>query len=165
MKIAAVGALAVLLAMACPARPDDLQSASAALSARLQSKGGGLAPPYASCPKSHDDEWEYVGSAIFVPISRTDSAVLINTGRCDGGNGSGQYLVMNQRGVARVIPDARIADMSFLATNAYYVDDTLTLYGNRWLPSDAHCCPSKKANFEFNLKTGTRKLTILDGNN
>jgi hypothetical protein len=127
MRIAAAGALAVVLAATCPARPDDLQSASAAVSARLQSKGGGLAPLYASCPKSNNDEWEYVGSALFVPISQTDSAVLINTGRCDGGNGSGQYLVMSQRGVARVITDARIADMSFLATNAYYFEDTLTL--------------------------------------
>jgi hypothetical protein len=71
---------------------------------------------------------------------------------------------MIRGGTARVITDASIADMSFLATNAYFFDDTLTLYGTRWLPNDAHCCPSKKANLEFNLKTGNRKLTILDGN-
>ena len=69
---------------------------------------------------------------------------------------------MVQGDVARVITDAGIGDMSFLATNAYFYDNTLTLLGNRWLPSDPHCCPSKKASLEFNLKTGDRKLTILN---
>lgn len=127
--------------------------------------GGGLAPLQASCPKSNNDEWQYVSSALFVPISQSDSAVLVNAGSCAGGNGSGQYLVLLQRGAAHVVTDAGIGDMSFLASSAYYDDGALTLYGSRWLPDDPHCCPSKKANLEFNLKTGGHKLTILEGNN
>jgi hypothetical protein len=165
MKLASAAFLAAVAGMASPAHADGLNGAYAAVSTRLQAHGGGLAPLYAACPKTHNDGWEYVGSALFVPISQTDSAVLVNTGSCNGGNGSGQYLAIDHGGVARLITDARLADMSFLATNAYFNDDTLTLYGNRWLPDDAHCCPSKKANFEFNLKTGSRKLTVLDGNN
>jgi len=162
MKVAVLGSLAILLSASCAAQADGVQSAFGAVGGRLQSKGGGLAPFLASCPKSNNDNWEYVGSALFVPISQTDSAVVVNTGQCDGGNGSGQYLVLNKAGAARLVNDADIGDMSFLATSAYYFDGTLTLYGNRWLPSDAHCCPSKKANLEFNLKTGSRKLSIVN---
>jgi hypothetical protein len=164
MKLAAAGLFIAVMGAAGTAHADSLQSAFAAVSNSLKPHGGGLAPLYAACPKSNNDDWQYIGSAVFVPISQTDSAVLVNTGWCNGGNGSGQYLVINRAGVARLITDAGIADMSFLATNAYLSDDTLTLYGNRWLPDDPHCCPSKKANLEFNLKTGSRKLTILDGN-
>jgi hypothetical protein len=165
MKFAAFAAFAVALGMGGPAFADGLQSAFAAVGSDLQAKGGGLAALNGACPKSNNDEWEYLASALFVPISAADSAVLVNTGRCNGGNGSGQYLVLNQGGTARVVKDAGIADMSFLATNAYFIDGVLTLYGNRWLPADAHCCPSKKATLEFNLKTGSRKLTVLDGDN
>jgi hypothetical protein len=164
MKLAATGLLIAVMGAAGMAHADGLEGAIAAVSIRLQVQGGGLAPLYASCPKSKNDGWLFMTSAVFVPMTQTDSAVLVNTGMCNGGNGAGQFLVMNRGGVARLITDAGIADMSFLASNAYYFGDTLTLYGNRWMPDDPHCCPSKKANLEFNLKTGSRKLTILDGN-
>ena len=155
MKITAAGALAILLATPCPARPDPLQSAFAVVSMRLQSQGGGLALLYDSCPKTDNDEWESVSSALIVPINRTDSAVLINTGRCNGGNGSGQYLVLSQRGVTRVITDAAIGDMSFLATNAYYFDNTLTLYGNRWMPLTRTAVHQRKPTWSSILKPDT----------
>jgi hypothetical protein len=165
MKRAAIGSLAILLFACCMARADGVQSAFGAVGERLHTKGGGLAPLVGSCPRSNNDNWEYVGSALFVPISQSDSAVIVNTGQCNGGNGSGQYLVINRGGAARVVNDPAIGDESFLATNAYFFDDTLTLYGNRWLPNDGHCCPSKKANLEFNLKTGKRTFTLLNENN
>jgi len=164
MKRAILGSLTLLLASSSLAHADGVQSAFGAVGVRLQSKGGGLAPMLASCPKSNNDNWQYVGSALFVPISPTDSAVLVNTGHCDGGNGAGQYLVLNRGGGAKLVNDSTIGDMSFLATNAYFLDGTLTLYGDRWLPDDPHCCPSKKANLEFNLATGARKLTVIDQN-
>jgi hypothetical protein len=164
MKIAATGAIAFLLTTALSARADGLQNAYAAVAGLLQGQGGGLALLSDSCPKGTDTTVQYLTSAVFVPISQTDSAVVVNTAQCNGGNGSGQYLVMNLRGTSRVITDAGIGDESFLASNAYFSDDTLTLYGYRWLPSDGHCCPSKKANLEFNLKTGKSKLTIVKGN-
>jgi hypothetical protein len=165
MKIAAVVALAIITGTVCSAHADSLQSAYATVSGVLQARGGGLAKLFASCPKSNNDEWQFVGSALLAPISETDSAVLLNTGFCNGGNGSGQYLVIYQRGVARLVTDAGIGDMSFLASRVFYFDGTLALYGSRWLPDDPHCCPSKKANLDFNLKTGSHKLTILDGDN
>jgi hypothetical protein len=127
-----------------PAQADGLQGAITAVSKHLRDHGGGLALLSASCPESNNDEWQYIGSAVFGPISQTDRAVLVNTGRCNGGNGSGQYLVITRGGVARLITDAGIADMSFLAESAYFGDDTLTLYGNRWMTDDPHCCPSKE---------------------
>ncbi len=165
MKLTILGSLIILLSTSCFAHADGVQSAFGVVGGRLQSHGGGLAPLLGACPQSNNDNWQYVGSALFVPISATDSAVVVNTGQCDGGNGSGQYLVINHGGAARIINDATIGDMSFLATGAYFIDGVLTLYGNRWLPNDAHCCPSKKANLEFNLATGSRKLTILNDNN
>jgi hypothetical protein len=164
MKLAAAGLLVTFMGAASSADADGLQTAYTAVARTLQIRGGGLTPLFGSCPKGIDNRWQYVTSALFVPISQTESAVLVNTGSCNGGNGSGQYLVMNRGGTARVVTDAGIADMSFLASNAYFNGDTLTLYGNRWLPTDPHCCPSKKANLQFNLKTGNRKLTVLDGN-
>ena len=164
MKLAAVGALLIVMSAACSAHADGLQSAYSAVGNMLKFQGGGLAPLYASCPKNAGEHWDYVSSALFVPISQTDNAVLINGGLCDGGNLSIQYLILNQHGNARVVTDAGIADMSFIATGAYFCDDKLTLVGNRWLPSDPHCCASKRATLEFNLKTGDRKLTIVGDN-
>lgn len=164
MRPALLASLALLIASAPLAHADGVQSAFGAVGGQLQAKGAGLAPMLAACPKGHDDDWQYVGSALFVPTSPTDSAVLVNTGQCNGGNGSGQFLVLNRGGAARLVNDKTIGDMSFLATDAYFRDGVLTLYGNRWLPNDPHCCPSKKANLEFNLATGARKLTVVDGN-
>lgn len=165
MKFAAFGALSVAIGLSGSAYADGLQKAYSAVGSYLQSRGGGLAPFYASCPKVDNDEWQSVASALVVPLSQTDSAVLVNTSMCNGGNGSGQYLAITQRGATRLVLDAGFGDMSFLASNAYFYGDTLTLYGSRWLPNDPHCCPSKKANLEFNLKTGGRKLTILNDSN
>jgi hypothetical protein len=165
MKRAAIFSLAILLFACGMAHADGLQSAFTAVGARLQAKGGGLAPLIASCPKGNNDNWEFVSSALFVPTSTADSAVIVNTGQCNRGNGAGQYLVINHGGAARVTSDPAIGDESFLAINAYFFDDTLTLYGNRWLPNDPHCCPSKKANLELNLKTGKRTFTLLNENN
>lgn len=165
MKGALIGSLIVLLSSACALHADGVQSAFDVVGGRLRSHGGGLAALLDACPKSNNDNWQYVGSALFVPINPTDSAVLVNTGPCDGGNGAGQYLVINHGGVARIVNDAVIGDMSFLATNAYFIDGVLTLYGKSWLSSDAHCCPSKKASLELNLATGKRKFTVLNDNN
>jgi len=107
---------------------------------------------------------EWAASATVAEINETDRGILIDSGRCNGGNGSGQYLVILQDGAARVVTDAGIKDMSFLASNMYLDGDVLTLYGNRWLKTDPHCCPSRKATLEYNLKTHQHKLTIT-GNN
>jgi hypothetical protein len=164
MKLAAVGSLIVLLSAACPAHADGLQSAFGAVAGRLGAHSGGLAPFFTLCPKSNNDEWQFVSSALFVPISQMDSAVLVNTGQCNGGNGAGQYVVLNMLGTTRLVADPLIGDMSFIASNAYFFDSTLTLYGARWMPDDPHCCPSKKANLDINVKTGRHKLTVLDSN-
>jgi hypothetical protein len=164
MKIAAFGALAILVAMTGSARADDIQNAFAAVNVLLEKDGGGLVARQALCPKGYDNSVEWAASATFVEISEADRAILVDSGHCNGGNGSGQYLVIIQGGAARVVTDAEIQDMSFLASNMYVDGDTLTLYGNRWLKTDPHCCPSKKATLEYNLKTRRHTFTIV-GNN
>jgi hypothetical protein len=54
--------------------------------------------------------------------------------------------------------------MSFLASDMYLDGDTLKLYGSRWLKTEPHCCPSKKATLEYNLKTHRHKFTITGDN-
>ena len=73
-------------------------------------------------------------------------------------------LVIVEGGTARVVTDAEIKDMSFLASNIYLDGDTLKLYGSRWINADPHCCPSKKATLEYNLKTHRHKF-INTGDN
>jgi hypothetical protein len=157
MKIAAFGLL-TLVAIAGAARAEDIQNAYAAVNALLQKNGGGLVPRQASCPQGHDNSVEWATSATVVEIGETDRAILIDSGHCNGGNGSGQYLVIVQGGTAQVVTDAEIKDMSFLASNMYLDGDSLKLYGNRWLKTDPHCCPSKKATLEYSLKTHRHKF-------
>jgi hypothetical protein len=164
MKIAVFGALVLLAAMTGSARADDIQTAYAAVNSLLQKDGGGLVARHALCPQGQDNSVQWAASATVVEINETDRAILVNSGQCGGGNGSGQYLVIVQRGSARVVTDAGIEDMSFLASNMYLDGDTLTLYGDRWLNSDPHCCPSKKARLEYDLKTRRHKLAIVGDN-
>lgn len=164
LKSAALGALAFIVAMAGAARADDVRSAYAAVNDLLQKEGGGLVSRQASCPQGHDNSVEWATSATIVEINAADRAILVNSGHCNGGNGSGQYLVILQGGAARVVTDAEIQDMSFLASHMYLDGDALKLYGNRWLKTDPHCCPSKKATLEYNLKTHRHKFTIVGEN-
>lgn len=154
----------VILFSAGAAHADVLQSAFDAVDASLKSDGG-LVPYQGLCrrPLDLEDSRQFVGSSIVVFVDQSDQAVLVNTGRCDGGNGSGQYLVIIQNGTANLVTDAGLADMRFLASNMYADGDSLFLYGNRWLSKDPHCCPSKKATLEYNVKTHRHKLTITGG--
>jgi hypothetical protein len=167
MKIAAIGALAILLATMGSARADDIQTAYLAVNVLLQRSDGGLVSRKSLCPKKHrstEGRWEFASSATVVSINDSDSAVLVDTGECYGGNGSGQYLVIIQNDAASVVTDAGIEDMSFLADHMYAEDDSLFLYGDQWLTTDAHCCPSKKATLEYNLKTHQHTLTTAGDN-
>jgi hypothetical protein len=157
-------AVAAMLVSLVAARADDLQGAHAAISTLLQKDGGGLVGFLAACPKKNSDPWQYVGATTIVAVDETDRGVLVNTGYCNGGNGAGQYLVIIQNGEAHVVTDIGIEDMSFLADNMYADGDSLVLYGNRWLVNDPHCCPSKKATLEYNIKTHQHKLTIVGDN-
>jgi hypothetical protein len=85
---------------------------------------------------------------------------LIDTGICSGGNKHGQYFVVTHQGAARLITDAGIDDMSFLGKIGYVDGDIVYFDGVRWLPNDPHCCPSKNATLEYNLKTGKHKFTL-----
>jgi hypothetical protein len=163
MRLWAAAALAVLLSTAT-ARADELQKAFDAVSAVLQKNGGGVVRFLSSCPKNNDDPWEYVVSSTVVFTNDADRAVLVDTGHCGGGNGSGQYLVVIQDGAANVVTDAGIKDMSFLADHMSADGNSLSLFGNRWSKNDPHCCPSKKAILEYNLKTHQHKYTNVGDN-
>jgi hypothetical protein len=104
MKLVAAGLLIAVIGSATSARADGIQDAIGALSTILQVKGGGLAPIYPSCPKSNNDDWFYISSAVFVPISQRDSAVLINTGMCNGGNGSANISSSTEVGCRASLP-------------------------------------------------------------
>jgi hypothetical protein len=163
MRIWAAAALAMILSTAA-ARADDLQKALDAVNAVLQKDGGGVVALQSSCPKKDDDSSQYVVSSTVVSVNQADRAVLVDTGDCGGGNGSWQYLVVLQNGAANVVTDAGLGDMSFLADHMYVDGNSLFLYGNRWLKNDPHCCPSKKATLEYNLKTHQHKLTNVGDN-
>jgi hypothetical protein len=156
-------AVALVLALSAPAaHADDLQKAFDAVSLSLKKDGGGLAPSYDACPKKDpDDNWEYAGSSVVVFINQSDRAILVNAGFCNGGNGSAQHLVIIQNGTADLISDVGLQDMSFLADHMYLDGGSIVLYGSRWLKNDPHCCPSRKATLEYNLKTHQQKMTLL----
>lgn len=162
MKIWSAAALAMLLFVGS-AHADVLQTAFDALNARLKTDGGGLVLYQASCrhPLDPDDDREFVASSTVVFINKSDQAVLIDTGLCSGGNGSGQHLVVVQNGEPGIITDIGIQDMNFLAEHMYADGDSLILYGSRWLQNDPHCCPSRKATLEYNIKTQEHKLTLV----
>lgn len=162
MKIWSAAALAMLLFVGS-AHADVLQTAFDALNARLKTDGGGLVLYQASCrhPLDPDDDREFVASSTVVFINKSDQAVLIDTGLCSGGNGSGQHLVVVQNGEPSIITDIGIQDMNFLAEHMYADGDSLFLYGSRWLQNDPHCCPSRKATLEYNIKTQEHKLTLV----
>jgi hypothetical protein len=162
MRVWLVAAL-VLLLSAAGARADVLQTAFDALNARLKSDGGGLVVYQAACrhPLDPDDNREVVSSSTVVFINKSDQAVLIDTEQCNGGNGHGQHLVVIQNNDPSIITNIGIQDMNFLADHIYANDDTLFMYGSRWLQNDGHCCPSRKATLEYNIKTEEHKLTLL----
>jgi hypothetical protein len=97
-----------------PVLGDDLRRTHAAIGALLQKDGGGLVPLRSACPTKNADPWEYADGSQIVAINDKDSAVLVDTHQCAGGNKHGQYLAIVQNDVARVVTDAEIDDMSFL---------------------------------------------------
>lgn len=163
MRLWVAAALAVLLSTVA-ARADEFQKAFDAVSAVLKKDGGGVVRFLSSCPKNNDNPWEYVVSSTVVFINEGDRAVLVDTGYCNGGNGSGQHLVVIQNGAANVVTDAGIEDMSFLADHMSVDGNSLSLFGTRWGKDDPHCCPSKKALLEYDLKTHRHKYTNVGDN-
>jgi hypothetical protein len=157
-------ALAILLATVSAARADDVQPAYAAVNDLFREEGGGLVSRQALCPKKNNENWGYATSATVAAIDDKDSAVLVDALQCSGGNLHGQFLVVVQAGSAHVVRDIGIGDMSFIADRMEADGDKLFLYGYHWLDSDGHCCPSKRATLEYDLKSGRHKLTVV-GNN
>jgi hypothetical protein len=161
MKIWSATALAMLLSVGS-AHADMLQTAFDALNGMLKVCGGGLVLYQASChqPLDPNDNREYLGSSTVVFIDKSDQAVLINTGLCNGGNASVQHLVVIQNGEPNIITNIGIQDMNFLADHMYADGSSIVLYGSRWMQNDPHCCPSRKAMLEYNIKTQEHKLTL-----
>ncbi len=104
--------------------------------------------------------YEYVTDTQIVPINASSNAILLNSEMCGGGNKNGQYLVITRNGTARVVTDAEIGDMSFLGKITHVEGGIIYLSGMRWLKNDPHCCPSKKAVLEYNIKTYKHRFTL-----
>jgi hypothetical protein len=161
MRIWGAVGFGIMLSIGC-AHADVLQTAFDALNARLKTDGGGLVLFQASCrrPLDPDDNRQFVSSSTVVFIDKSDQAVLINTGLCNGGNGSGQHLIVIRNGSPSIITNIGIEDMNFLADHIYAEGNSIFLDGSRWLPNDPHCCPSRKATLEYNVKTHEHKLAL-----
>jgi predicted aspartyl protease len=144
---------------------DDVRNAQSSIGAVLRKNGGGLVTNRSSCPGRNlfdraNDGWEWVETTQVVPINGTSNAVLIDSGMCNGGNGHGQYLVITQNGSSQVVTNAEIADMSFLGRISHVEGTSVFLAGHRWGPDDPHCCPSREAVLEYDIRTGQHKFTL-----
>lgn len=160
-----MGKRLLILAMALPllsgvARADELKSAREAVDRALKNdEGGGLVARQSACPQSTDDASEYITRVELAPVGEWD-AVLIDTAMCGGGNRHGQYLVITRHGKSRLVTDTEIGDMSFLGQINHIDGNKLFLSGNRWLPDDPHCCPSRRAVLEYDVETGKHSLKL-----
>lgn len=160
-----MGKRLLILAMALPllsgvARGDELKSAREAVDRALKNDGGGgLVARQSACPQSADDASEYITRVELAPVGEWDAA-LIDTAMCGGGNRHGQYLVITRHGKSHLVTDAEIGDMSFLGQINHIDGNKLFLSGNRWLPDDPHCCPSRRAVLEYDVETGKHSLKL-----
>ncbi len=140
---------------------DELQSARDAVNRALKSDGAGLVSRLSACPKSEDDNGsEYVTLIQSVPVGDASEATLIDSGMCGGGNKHGQYLVITRHGKSQLVTDAEIGDMSFIGEISHVDGNKVFLSGNRWLPDDPHCCPSRQAVLEYDVETGKHSLKL-----
>ena len=51
--------------------------------------------------------------------------------------------------------------MSFIAQQMSASDGVVSLYGSRWMPDDAHCCPSKEGTLEYDTKNKKHRFIGL----
>jgi hypothetical protein len=143
------------------ARGDELRSAREAVDRALKNDdGGGLVARQSACPQSADDGSEYVTRVEIMPVGDSADATLIDSAMCGGGNKHGQYLVVTRHGKSRLVTDAEIGDMSFLGEISRVDGNKVFLSGNRWLPDDPHCCPSRRAVLEYDIETGKHSLKL-----
>lgn len=155
----------LVYAMALPllssvARGDELRSAREAVDRALKNEGGGLVARQSACPQSLDDGSEYVTRVEFAPVGDSADVTLIDSAMCGGGNRHGQYLVVTRHGKSHVVTDTEIGDMSFLGEISRIDGNKVFLSGNRWLPDDPHCCPSRRAVLEYDVETGKHSLKL-----
>ncbi len=145
------------------ATADDLQKARSAVNALLVKDGSGLAPSKALCPNVTGNLQEYVTRIEFVPVTATTNALLLSSETCGGGNKHGQYLYISKSwGGGDLVTDAEIGDLSFLGVISHVDGDTVYLSGNRWMPTDPHCCPSKKGILSYNVSTKRHVFDVQD---
>jgi hypothetical protein len=154
------GALIFLCCSISTTIADDLKSSREAVSRFLEKDDGGLVAQQSECPKKAGNLWEFVTDAQIVPINTTSNAILINSEMCGGGNKNGQYLVITQHGKSEVVTNAEIGDMSFLGKLTHVDGDVVYLSGKRWLENDPHCCPSRDAVLEYNIKTRKHRFNM-----
>jgi hypothetical protein len=156
--------LPLLLGLACtPACADDLQKARSAVNSFLVKDGGGLVSSKALCPPAVGNLQEYVTRIEFVPVNATTNALLLSSEMCGGGNKHGQYLYISKSwGGGDLVTDAEIGDMSFIGSISHVEGDTVYLFGNRWMPNDPHCCPSKQGTLEYNVTTKQHAFKVKD---
>jgi hypothetical protein len=125
--------------------------------------GGGLVSEKSLCPKAAGNLIEYVTRVEFVPVDATTNALLLSSEMCGGGNKHGQYLYISKSwGGGDLVTHAEIGDMSFIGRISHVEGGTIYLVGNRWMPNDPHCCPSKDGTLEYNVTTKQHVFSVKD---
>ncbi len=82
---------------------------------------------------------------------------------CGGGNKHGQYLYISKSsGGGDLVTDAEIGDMSFIGRISHSDGNVVYLVGNRWMPNDPHCCPSKEGMLEYDVITRKHSFNVRD---
>jgi hypothetical protein len=157
-------AVTLFLVVACtPALADDLQKTRSAVNTALIKDGGGLVSDKALCPSAAGNLFEYVTRIEFVPVNATTNALLLSSEMCGGGNKHGQYLYISKSwGGGDLVTDAEIGDMSFIGRISHVEGGAIYLVGNRWMPNDPHCCPSKEGTLEYNVNTKKHVFNVKD---
>jgi hypothetical protein len=157
-------AVTVFLVVACtPVLADDLQKTRSAVNTALIKDGGGLVSDKSLCPKAAGSLIEYVTRIEVVPVDATTNALLLSSEMCGGGNKHGQYLYISKpSGGGDLVNNAEIGDMSFIGRISHVEGGTIYLVGNRWMPNDPHCCPSKDGTLEYNVTTKQHVFNVKD---
>jgi len=174
VRLGGVVLLSVILTQSTQARAHEQSCVQSAIDAYLKNEEtgrsfseskrpdrSGLLPRQSSCPSMRlSGALEAISSYISVPVDRASNAILVDTEQCGGGNKHGQYLVIFRSGSCEVVREPEVGDMKFIAEKMYAIDGRIILNGRKWMPDDAHCCPSKNGILDYNIFTGSYSFKL-----
>ncbi len=132
--------------------------ANKVLDQSLRKGGGGIVPAQRKCPRNTDNMLEVPVQTKVAKIDSKRSAVVVYTELCNGGNRSGEYLIITEGNSGQFISDAEIGDLNFTVDKIAVNGNLILLTGSKWQKEDAHCCPSLDGIIEYNLDTKKQRF-------